>query len=214
MDFESALSWESDQFFATFVHPRVLAGLDGVDMPAVGARYLQRIRSRVGGKRWSLDKNPLNFIHAGFIASALPHAKILCLRRNPMDACFSNLRNLFTTSVFGYSYDLDELADYYLHFEHLAGHWRDTLGSSYMEVSYERLVTDPVRESERVMQFCGLSFDPSLADITRNVTPVTTASSSQVRQPINTKGIGAWRRYESQLQPLHAGLEHVLADGT
>lgn len=76
-----------------------------------------------------------------------------------------------------------------------------------MEVSYEALVADPAGMAERVMAFCGLRFDPNAIDITRNTAPVTTASSSQVRQPINRAGIGAWRKYERGLQPLRDRLE-------
>lgn len=119
----------------------------------------------------------------------------------------SNLKNLFTNDAFAYSYDLDELADYYERFDRLCRHWRETLGGQFLEVSYEQLAAEPLAVSERVMAFCGLSFDPGLVDITRNAAPVTTASSSQVRESINTRGIGAWRKYESQLQPLRKRLE-------
>jgi len=209
-DFNSALSWESNQFLPPFAHPQTLEKLRGIDFGKVGARYAERTRTWAGGKRFMVDKNPANFINAGFIAKALPHARILCLRRGAMDACMSNLKVLFTNDAFGYSYDLDELADYYLRFDRLSRHWTEVLGDQYLEVGYEQLVADPLAMTERVMAFCGLDFEPGSVDITRNQAPVTTASSSQVRQPINTRGIGAWRKYEPQLEPLKARLESVL----
>lgn len=209
-DFESALSWESNQFMGLFLRPDVLGKLQGIDYSEVGRRYLTRTESRSEGRPFLIDKTPGNFVNAGFIARALPQARILCLRRDPMDACMSNLKNLFTNDAFGYSYDLDELADYYLRFDRLCTHWRETLGGQFLEVSYEHLAADPMTVSERVMAFCGIPFDPGLVDITRNTAPVTTASSSQVRQPINTRGIGAWRKYEKQLQPLRMRLEAEL----
>lgn len=206
-DFESALNWESNQFMGLFLRPDTLRGLRGIDFDAVGRRYLERTARRSEGRPYLIDKNPLNIMYAGFIARALPQARILCLRRDPMDACMSNLKNLFTNDAFAYSYDLDELADYYGRFDRLCRHWRETLGGQFLEVSYEQLAAEPLAVSERVMAFCGLSFDPGLVDITRNAAPVTTASSSQVRESINTRGIGAWRKYESQLQPLRKRLE-------
>jgi hypothetical protein len=71
-----------------------------------------------------------------------------------------------------------------------------------MEVHYEALVTDTEDVVRRVLDFCGLPFQAACMDITRNTAPVATASSSQVRQPIHARGVGAWRRYEAQLAPL------------
>lgn len=206
-DFNSALAWESNQFLPPFAHPASLEKLGSIDFGKVGARYAERTRTWARGKRFMVDKNPANFINAGFIAKALPRARILCLRRGAMDACLSNLKVLFTNDAFGYSYDLDELADYYLRFDRLSRHWTRVLGDQYLEVDYEQLVADPLAMTERVMAFCGLDFEPGSVDITRNQAPVTTASSSQVRQPINARGIGAWRRYAAQLEPLRARLE-------
>ncbi len=209
-DFNSALSWESNQFLPPFAHPDALEKLRDIDFGKVGARYAERTRTWAGGKRFMVDKNPANFINAGFIARALPRARILCLRRGAMDACLSNLKVLFTNDAFGYSYQLDELADYFVRFDRLSRHWQEVLGDQYLEVDYEQLVADPLAMTERVMRFCGLPFEPDSVDITRNDAPVTTASSSQVRQPINTRGIGAWRKYATQLAPLQERLESAL----
>lgn len=209
-DFNSALSQESNRFFGHFVTPETIGALQSIEYAEVGDCYLDRTTSWAADKAFLIDKNPANFTNAGFIAKALPQARILCLRRAPMDACLSNLKILFSNDAFGYSYDLDELADYYLRFDRLSRHWRETLGSQYMEVRYEELVLDPVATTRQVMDFCGLAFEPDSVDITRNTAPVTTASSSQVRQPINSRSLGAWRVYEKQLQPLRSRLESVL----
>lgn len=209
-DFNSALAWESNQFLAPFAHPAMLEKLRHVDHAKVGEAYAARTRTWARGRRFMVDKNPANFINAGFIAKALPHARILCLRRRAMDACLSNLKVLFTNDAFGYSYDLDELADYYIRFDRLSRHWAEVLDGQYMEVDYEQLVEAPAVMTERVMRFCGLEFEPASVDITRNQAPVTTASSTQVREPINRRGIGAWRRYADQLEPLRRKLEDAL----
>ena len=127
-----------------------------------------------------------------------------------MDACLSNLKELFSSDAYGYSYDLDELADHYVAFDSLCRHWQDVMPARFHVVDYEELVLDPQRVARDVMRFCGLPYDPDSVDITRNTAPVSTASSSQVRQPINTRGVGAWRKYATHLQPLQARIESVL----
>ena len=142
---------------------------------------------------------------AGFEALAAERprdARVLCLRRAPMDACFSNLKELFTNDAYGYSYDLAELADYHQRFDRLCATWRDAMPAQFMEVHYEALVTNTEDVVRRVLDFCGLPFQAACLDITRNTAPVATASSSQVRQPIHARSVDAWRRYATQLAPL------------
>lgn len=209
-EFQRCLNWHADTFLGHYPTPASVSRLAGIDLEAVGSDYLVRTVHWARGRRMMVDKNPANFVHAGVIARAIPQARILCLRRSPMDACFSNFKNLFSNDAYGYSYSLEELADHYVRFDALSRHWRETLTGNYMEVGYEDLVADPGGIAERVMGFCGLPFDPNAVDITRNTAPVTTASSSQVRQPINTAGIGAWKKYERGLQPLRDRLEAKL----
>lgn len=187
----------------TAAHVGAAASLDFVE---VGARYLERTRDLYGGSDCLVDKNPLNVFHAGFIARALPQAKILCLLRDPMDVCFSNFKELFPGGGYNYSYDLGGLASYWLEFRALVDHWSRTLPNQFMVVNYENMVAAPERIAGEVFNFCGLSLEPGCADITRNTAPVSTASSSQVRSPIHSAGIGAWRRYEQQLAPLAKAL--------
>lgn len=204
--FGRALSIESNQFLGHYTTPRTVQRLAGIDFAGAGRHYIEQTRPWAKGKRYLIDKNPANFVHAGFIGKAIPQARIVCLRRDPMDACMSNFKNLFSNDAYGYSYQLGELADYYARFDQLCAHWRDVLGDRFLEVEYEQLVGDPATISRKVMDHCGLAFDPALVDITRNASPVTTASSSQVREPINTRGIGAWRKYEAWLEPLRVRL--------
>ncbi|HWS77527.1 MAG TPA: sulfotransferase [Thermomonas sp.] len=209
-DFHGALCWESNQFCGHFVTPAMVERIRDVDFAAIGRRYLDYTGAWTKGRRYLIDKNPENFVNAGYIAQALPEARIICLRRNPMDACMSNLKNLFSNDAYGYSYDLEELARYFVRFDTLSAHWRDVLGHQYMEMEYEQLAAAPLAMAEKAMAFCGLAFEPESVDITRNASPVTTASSAQVREPINVRAIGAWRKYERQLQPLRAHLEAAL----
>jgi tetratricopeptide (TPR) repeat protein len=98
-DFNSALCWESNQFLASFITPQAVARLEGIDYARVGSRYIERTNDKARGGRFLIDKNPMNFINAGFIGKALPQAKIVCLRRGAMDACFSNLKELFSSEA-------------------------------------------------------------------------------------------------------------------
>lgn len=209
-DFNSALCWESNQFLESFITPRAVASLQHIDYAHVGANYLERTREKARGSRYLVDKNPGNFIYAGLIGKALPQARIICLRRGAMDSCMSNLKELFSSEVYGYSYDLAELADYYIRFERMCDHWRQVLPDQFHTVDYESLVTNPLESTEQLMKFCGLPFEPECIDITRNDAPVSTASSSQVRKPINTMGLGAWRKYATYLEPLEARIREAL----
>lgn len=210
-DFNSAMCWESNRFLGMSVSAPMVGGLGGMNFSGVGQRYLQRTDARAAGSAFLIDKNPMNFVNAGFIGKALPHARILCLKRAPMDACFSNLKELFPNQAYGYSYDLDTLADHYQRFSALCEHWQDAMPGQFMVVDYEALVSEPQAVAAGVMEFCGISFDPASVDITRNTAPVATASSSQVRQPINRRGIDAWRKYAAHLGPLRERLGNASA---
>lgn len=212
-DFNTALCWETDGFIGSSATTALVERLQNIDFARVGERYLQRTEARSKGCRYLIDKNPMNFVYAGYIAKALPQAKILCLQRSPMDACFSNLKELFTNVAYGYSYDQAELADHYARHCALRDHWQQTLPEQFLVVPYETLVSDPASSTETVMRFCGLEFQPHSIDITKNTAAVATASSSQVRQPIHTRGVDAWRRYAAHLEPLRARLEALLPQG-
>jgi len=205
-DFNSAMCWEANRFLGLGASEATVEALTSVDFRTVGQRYLRRTDPRAGGGAFQIDKNPMNFVNAGFIAKALPTARILCLRRAPMDACFSNLKELFPGDAYGYSYDLDELAAHYRRFDSLCAHWQEVMPEQFQVVDYEALVTDTAATAAQVAAFCGIAFDPATVDITRNTAPVATASSSQVRRPINRHGIDAWRRYGSRLEPLRQRL--------
>ncbi len=206
-DFSQALSWEADAFAGSPPSRMFQERLGQLDLAAVGARYLARTAASASGKRFLTDKNPSNLYHAAAIARALPGAKVLCLVREPMDACFSNLKELFPGSGYGYSYDFAEMAAQHRNFRMLVEHLQRQLPESFHVVSYEELARAPEATAARIAVTCGLRAVAGLADIAANKAPVLTASSSQVRQPVHVGNVGAWRRYESQLAPLQAMLE-------
>ena len=119
-----------------------------------------------------------------------------------MDTCFSNFKELFQGDAYPYSYALNDLAEHCLRARSWSEHWQNIAPHSVRIVSYEDLVRFPERTTGQVLDFLGLERQEGLHEITRNSSPVSTASSSQVRESIHERGIGAWKRYERQLQPL------------
>jgi len=202
-DFPLQLRWCANRFSKSFLDAGVLAAAQSESPALLGDRYLGHARWRARGKAGFTDKMPPNFLHVGFIARALPQARILHMTRHPMDTCFSNLKELFT-EAYPYSYDLGELAAHYGRYRRLMAHWHEQFPGRVLDVSYEGLVADPVAASQRVFEHCGLQWLPECVEIETGGGRVTTASSVQVREPIHRRAVDGWRRYETQLQPLHA----------
>lgn len=206
-DFDAAISEASDHFHKGGLHEREWQKLEGMDFAKAGELYLERLASMAAGHRFFIDKNPQNFFSIGLILRALPQARILCLRRDPMDACFSNLKELFEGGAYAYSYSLEGLAGHQRGYSSLLRHWQDVAPDSLRVVDYEALVNEGSAAVLALLDFLGLESAHGMLDITRNAAPVSTASSSQVRQPIHGRNIGAWKRYASQLEPLRVMLE-------
>jgi tetratricopeptide (TPR) repeat protein len=175
-----------------------------LDYAQIGRDYIQSTRPRTGHTTHFVDKMPLNFLCAGLIHRALPEARIICLRRNALDTCLSNYRQLFATSFpyYHYAYDLLDIGRYYQQFDALAAHWRESIPERFMEVHYEDVVDHTEREAQRLLAFCGLSFTPEVLAFHDNAAPVATASAVQVRQPIYRTSLDRWRHYERELAPL------------
>ncbi|MEP6897691.1 MAG: sulfotransferase [Rhodanobacter sp.] len=171
----------------------------------LGESYLSSTRPTTGQKPRFIDKLPHNFMYAGFIANALPNARIICLRRNPMDTCLSNFRQLFApkSPYFDYSFDLMDIGHYYLLFDRLMAHWKQVLPGRIMEIDYETLVDSQEAKSRELLDFCDLPWDEVCMNFERNPAPVATASAVQVRAPIYRNALERWRKYEPQLSDLH-----------
>lgn len=206
-DFDAAISEASDHFFHGSVAETRWDKLRAMEPRKAGEFYLQRVLPLVRGQDFFIDKNPQNFFNIGLILRALPQARILCLRRDPMDACFSNLKEMFEGGAYAYSYAMEALAAHHGMFEDLLAHWQSIAPGSVHVVRYENLVLEGEETLRKTLAFCGLESVPGMLDITANPAPVSTASSSQVRHPIHARGIGAWKRYSLQLEPLARLLE-------
>jgi hypothetical protein len=189
---------------------RMLARAGDLDLARLGKAYVDSTRPLTGKTAHFIDKMPVNFLNAALILKALPNARVVCLRRHPMDACLSNYRQIFGADVAPYRYtlSLEDTAGYYKLFDALAARWRDVLpGDRYLEVSYEGLVADLEPQARRLVDFCGLGWDDACLAFHENAAPVATASSVQVRSPIYSSSVGRWRRYGEAVTPLRAALE-------
>jgi tetratricopeptide (TPR) repeat protein len=205
-DFSAAVSEASGRFFRTALHGDQRELLQQLDFRRAGYLYLERMRTIASQARYVIDKNPQNLFNVPVILQAFPNARVLCLRRDPMDACFSNLKELFQGDAYPYSYELDDLAEHCLQVRRWMEHWQSVAPQSVRIVDYEDIVKEPDAAIAAVLDFAGLPMQGGLHDITRNSAPVATASSSQVREGIHVRNIAAWKRYEQQLQPLRARL--------
>lgn len=185
-----------------------------LDWRRLGDDYIASTRAFTGALPRFTDKLPHNFLYLGYIASALPEAKLICVRRHPLDTCLSNYRQLFApeSPYFDYSYDLLDIGHYYILFDRLMAHWKAAFPDRILEVRYEALVTEQERNSRAIIAHCGLQWDDACLAFEKNATPVSTASAVQVRAPMYTSALGRWRRHESRLGPLRAMLEDAGID--
>lgn len=200
----------------THIQDLIMDGFAGPDYPndalsdatraKFGGEYLQRLGKLLGGVKHVIDKFPGNFQHIGLIHQALPHARIIHVRRDPMDTCFSCYSKLFLNGL-NYAYDLGELGRYYRLYESLMAHWRRVLPEGVvLEVQYEALVRDFENEARRIVDYCGLTWSERFPAFHENDRAVRTASQTQVRQPLFGSSIGRWKNYERHLSPLREAL--------
>jgi tetratricopeptide (TPR) repeat protein len=187
--------------------PEGVAGLSGEQLRLLAARYLAGLASAAPSAGRVTDKTPENFLVLGLIHLALPNARIIHVRRDPVDTCLSCFSQLFTDDQ-PYSYDLGELGRYYRAYQGLMKHWRRVLPDGAMlEVQYEELVTDFVRQARRIVAHCALPWHDACARFHRTQRPVQTASVWQVRQPIYRSAVGSWRLPAETIAPLLEALD-------
>ncbi len=172
-----------------------------LDMDALGNAYVQSTRRYGSRAELLVDKTPANYLYIGLIAKALPAAAVVHVHRHPVDSCFAMYRTLFRMG-YPFSYDLDDIARYYIGWHRLMQHWRRTFPGTFVDVSYEELVERQEPVSRSLVAHCGLEWEESCLHFERNSAPVATASAAQVRQPIYRDSLARWRRYERQLEPL------------
>ena len=184
----------------SLAEPDDRCGETGVRLPADD--YLQLLETLSADAHRVVDKMPTNFFAIGLIHAALPNARFIHMRRNPIDTCLSIYFQDFETA-YSYASDLEDLAHAYAEYVRIMNHWRSVLGEGViLDVSYEGLVEDQELWSRRMLEFIDVPWDPECLNFHQTRRIVSTVSSWQVRQAINTSSIERWRNYERFVEPL------------
>ena len=181
--------------------PDLLRASLQMDFAELGRNYLSAVRPLANGKPHFVDKLPFNFRYCGLIHLALPNAKIVHLTRDPLDTCYAIFKTLFI-NAYHYSYQLDELAQFYIEYRRTMDHWHTVMPGVICDVSYEELVADPPSQCRRLLERCGLPWQDEVLQFHQSRAASTTASAAQVRQPIYRSSVRKWRNFENQLQPV------------
>ena len=190
--------------------PDILADMPAEAFRALGEAYIADTRAyRGAGRPFFIDKMPNNFRHIGLIHLMLPNAKIIDARRDPMSCCFSNIKQLFAQGQ-EFTYSFEDIARYYRTYLELMGHWDAALPGRILRVQHEDVVADLEGSVRRMLDHCGLAFEPACIDFHKTRRSVRTPSSEQVRQPIFREGLDQWKKYEPWLGPLEIALGDAL----
>ena len=191
-------------------YPEAVSDLTQEQLEALGKAYIYHSGvHRQLDLPYFTDKMPANFSHIGLIHMMLPKAKIIDVRRHPLGTCLANYRQLYAQGK-NQTYDLVELAEYYLEYRRMMDHWQEVLPGRVLQVNYEEVVADLDSQVRRLLDYCELPWEDACLDFHKNTRPVNTASAEQVRLPIYTDAVDFWKHYESQLEPARKILAPVL----
>jgi len=190
--------------------PQGMDSLTGIHLESLGQRYLDwASRHRLENTAYFIDKMPNNFPFIGLIKAVLPNAKIIDARRNPLDACVGNLKQLFAKGQ-TFTYDEVDIGEYYLSYIEMMNHWHSVLPGEVLTVNYEDNVFDNENQIRRILDFCKLPFEEQCLRFHETDRAVRTASSEQVRQPIYTGSVDQYKRFDPWLDNLKEILDPVL----
>jgi tetratricopeptide (TPR) repeat protein len=184
--------------------PELIAQSHRYDWHLLGLRYVDATRPQTALKPRFIDKLPHNFFNLGLIAKALPKAKIICLRRHPLDTCLSNFREAFAenSAFHGYSFDLLNIGRFYIQFDRMMAHWNTVLPGRILQVDYENLVAEQEATTRRLLAHCDLEWHDACLDFQNNPSAVATASTVQVRESMHRRAVGRWEKFRPWLGPL------------
>jgi tetratricopeptide (TPR) repeat protein len=176
-----------------------------VELAQYGQQYLQMCNVYRNNKAFFIDKLPPNFQHIGLIKMILPQAVIIDARRQPL-SCGMGIYKQYFGHGHDFSYNLEHIAVYYNEYLALMDYWTQVFPKQILTVQHEVLVETPEQQLKQILEFCGVAYEPKCLEFHSNNRAVRTASSEQVRQPINPTGMQLWKHYEQELQPLKEAL--------
>jgi tetratricopeptide (TPR) repeat protein len=186
-------------------YPAILAGMSPEEFLRAGEAYLADTLPYRRGLPRFIDKMPNNFRHLGLIHLMLPNARIIDARRDAMACCFSNFKQLFASGQ-EFTYSIEDISRYYRSYIALMDHWDRVLPGKVLRIQYEDLIEDFEGNVRRLLAFCGLEFEPACLEFYKTDRAIRTASSEQVRQPINREGLDQWRHFAPWLDGLRQAL--------
>ena len=189
-----------------------LSRAGGIDWAKLGRAYIDSTRPLTGAAPRFVDKAPSNFYLAPLILRALPNARIVCMRRHPLDSILSNFKQIFPFDdrYFDYVYDLKSAAQKFVLFDRVISHWRDALPPDrFMVLQYEDLVANQEAKTRELLAFCGLSWDERSLAFHKNNAGVSTPSARQVRSAMYAGAVGRFANYGDLLNPARAVLEEA-----
>lgn len=177
-----------------------------LDFSELGRRYREKTLWTAEGRPYYTDKETFNFAYAGLITNALPEARIIHIRRNPMDACFSSYKQSFAFGIFPASYALSSMAAFYKSYERIMAFWRECLAERMLEIRYEDLVLRHEQTLQQIKEYCRFG-EASSVDAAPRPFRASTLSAAQVQKPIHAGNINAWAKYREYLEPLRTALD-------
>ena len=164
--------------------------------------YLEKIKIFKNTKDYLVDKAPLNFKWIGLIMKIFPDSKIIHCTRSPMDICWSNYKNTFSSRSMNYTYDFADLVNFYKLYDDLMNFWQKKFDKKIFNMNYENLIANKEVETKRLIKFCELDWDDKCLDFHKNKRSVSTASLAQVREPLYKTSIEKWKNYSKNLEIL------------
>ncbi len=182
-----------------------------IDFKKLGINYINNTAEWIDSEKFFIDKNPLNSLYIGLIHLALPQAKIIHVRRHPLDTCYAIYKNLFA-SAYPFSYTLDEIGQYYIAHHNLMKHWHHILPEKIHSIHYEEVVNDQKQQTVSLLNYCDLKWEEQCINFQENAAPSDTASASQIREPLYKSSVARWKKIETELKPLTKMLEKAGID--
>lgn len=209
-NFLQLLKLFSDSTTPVTLDTDMLSRAAGVDFARLGRSYIDSTRPLTGAAARFIDKAPSNYLLAPLILRALPNARIIVMRRHPLDSVLSNYKQIFPFDdrYYDYVYDLEWTAMKFTAFDKLIAHWREVLPPErFMVLQYEDLVANQEARTRDLLAFCGLPWDARTLSFHENASGVATPSARQVRQAMNSQAVGRWAKYGAALDPARKTLE-------
>ncbi|MGH8194585.1 MAG: sulfotransferase family protein, partial [Woeseiaceae bacterium] len=200
---QTAIRRESGIDTGESMSPEIIVAAANASAAKIRSDYLAAVGYKLGSEPMFVEKLPENHLYLGFIAKSFPDARIVHVRRNPMDSCFA----MFKQSWFRYAYTLEDVGRYYVAYDRLMSHWRSVLGDRLTEVAYESLVAEQEGETRCLLDRLGLPFEDACLRFEQSSAPSATASAVQVREKVHDRSVDRWRRFEDQLSGLREYLE-------